>query len=58
MVMVGILAAATNVLTVEQLAEALPHVLAERHHKLIPLNRQAMEAGYQAARVGLPAGGN
>ena len=39
----------------EQIAAALPVVIAERHHKLIPLNRQAIEAGYQAARGVLPA---
>ena len=49
MVMLGALAAATSVLTVEQLGAALPQVLGERHHHLIPLNLQAMAAGWAAA---------
>jgi 2-oxoglutarate ferredoxin oxidoreductase subunit gamma len=51
-------AAATGALSVEQLTAALPTVLAERHHKLIPLNRQAMEAGYEAAQAAMAAGGS
>lgn len=57
MVMLGMLSAATGVLSVEQLAAALPVVLSERHHKLIPLNRRAMEAGYEAARAAVAGGG-
>jgi 2-oxoglutarate ferredoxin oxidoreductase subunit gamma len=51
MVMLGMLAAATGILTVDQLAEALPHVLSERNQKLIPLNRRAMQAGFEAAQA-------
>ena len=51
MVMLGMFSAATGALSVAQLAAALPSVLSERHHKLIPLNRQAMEAGFKAVEA-------
>ncbi len=51
MVMLGMLAGATGMLTVEQIAAALPVLIAERHHKLIPLNIRAIEAGYEAASI-------
>lgn len=48
MVMLGALAAATGMLTVEQMAAALPELISARHHDLIPLNINALEAGYAA----------
>ena len=55
MVMLGMLSAATGAVTLEQLGAALPVLISERHHKLIPLNLKAMEAGYQAAQAVLGA---
>ena len=45
MVMLGAYAEQTGVLPLDGLLDALTHVLPERHHKFIPLNIQAIEAG-------------
>jgi 2-oxoglutarate ferredoxin oxidoreductase subunit gamma len=50
MVMVGAYLARRNLLTVEQAAQALPHVLAERYHKTLPINIEALHRGAALAK--------
>ncbi|MDH7599346.1 MAG: 2-oxoacid:acceptor oxidoreductase family protein [Sedimentisphaerales bacterium] len=50
MVMLGAYAALRPILTVQQLAQTLPHVLAPRHHDTINLNTKAMELGQDFVR--------
>jgi 2-oxoglutarate ferredoxin oxidoreductase subunit gamma len=45
MVMLGAYLGKRGHLTPEQVAEALPDVLAQRHHKTIPVNAQALRRG-------------
>jgi 2-oxoglutarate ferredoxin oxidoreductase subunit gamma len=45
MVMLGAYLGKRGHLTADQAAAALPDVLAERHHKTIPLNAQALRRG-------------
>ncbi len=52
MVALGAYVGATQVVDVARLEEALPEVLPEKHHKLIPLNLQALEAGARLASQG------
>jgi 2-oxoglutarate ferredoxin oxidoreductase subunit gamma len=49
MVMVGAYLARRGLLEVEQAAEALPHVLAKRYHKTLPINIKAMHRGAELA---------
>jgi 2-oxoglutarate ferredoxin oxidoreductase subunit gamma len=49
MVMVGAYLARKGLLAVEQAAQALPHVLAERYHKTLPINIEAMHKGAELA---------
>lgn len=51
MVALGALIEATGAVSVEQVLEALRHILPERRHNLIPLNRTALERGAEVARV-------
>ena len=50
MVALGAYVGATGVVEVAKLAEALPEVLPEKAHRLIPLNVQAVEEGARRAR--------
>lgn len=50
MVALGAYAELTGLVGQEALAEALPEVLPEKAHKLIPLNVKALEAGRERAR--------
>jgi len=52
MVALGAYVGATQVLEPIRLEEALPEVLPEKHHKLIPLNLRALEAGARLASQG------
>jgi 2-oxoglutarate ferredoxin oxidoreductase subunit gamma len=45
MVMLGAYVGKRGHLTARQIAEALPDVLAERHHKTIPMNAEALRRG-------------
>jgi 2-oxoglutarate ferredoxin oxidoreductase subunit gamma len=49
MVAVGAYLARREILSVEQAAESLPDVLAERYHKTIPLNTEALRRGAEFA---------
>jgi 2-oxoglutarate ferredoxin oxidoreductase subunit gamma len=49
MVMLGAYLGKRGHLTPQQAAEALPDVLAERHHKTIPINAQALRRGAACA---------
>ncbi len=49
MVMLGAYLGKRGHLTPEQAAEALPDVLAERHHRMIPTNAEALRRGAQFA---------
>jgi len=49
MVMLGAYVGRRGHLSVEQVAEALPDVLAERHHKTIPVNTEALRRGAEFA---------
>jgi 2-oxoglutarate ferredoxin oxidoreductase subunit gamma len=49
MVALGAYVSATQVVDFARLEEALPEVLPEKHHRLIPLNLRALEAGGQVA---------
>ncbi len=51
MVALGAYVGATDVVPVERVFEALPEVLPEKAHRLIPLNQEAIEAGRAAIRV-------
>ncbi len=50
MVMLGAYLGKRSHLSPEQAAEALPDVLAQRHHKTIPVNTQALRGGADYAR--------
>ncbi|HNS19060.1 MAG TPA: 2-oxoacid:acceptor oxidoreductase family protein [Sedimentisphaerales bacterium] len=50
MVMLGAYLGKRGHLSPEQAAEALPDVLAQRHHKTIPVNTQALRGGADYAR--------
>ncbi|MBP7053457.1 MAG: 2-oxoacid:acceptor oxidoreductase family protein [Phycisphaerae bacterium] len=50
MVMLGAYLGKRGHLSPEQAAEALPDVLAQRHHKTIPVNAQALRGGADYAR--------
>ena len=45
MVMLGAYLQKRGLLSIEQAAEALPDVLAERYHKMIPVNAEALRRG-------------
>mgnify|MGYP005841858413 CR=1 FL=1 len=49
MVALGAYVRATGVVEAARLEEALPDVLPEKHHKLIPLNLRALETGARLA---------
>ena len=49
MVMLGAYLGKRGHLTARQAAEALPDVLAARHHKTIPINAQALRRGAELA---------
>lgn len=49
MVALGAYVEATGVVEFSRLEEALPEVLPEKHHRLIPLNWKALEAGGRLA---------
>ncbi len=49
MIIVGTLVQLTGVVAIPSVIEALKKVLPERHHKLIPLNQQALEFGVELA---------
>lgn len=50
MVMVGAYLARRGMLTVDRAAQALPHVLAERYHKTLPINIEALHRGAELAK--------
>jgi 2-oxoglutarate ferredoxin oxidoreductase subunit gamma len=52
MVALGAYVGVSGVVEAERLAEALPEVLPEKAHKLIPLNVRAIEEGIRRAREG------
>jgi len=52
MVALGAYVGATRAVDFSRLEEALPEVLPEKHHKLIPVNVKALEAGATLARAG------
>ena len=52
MVALGAYVGTTGVVDLAKLAEALPEVLPEKAHKLIPLNVRAVEEGARLARAG------
>lgn len=45
MVMLGVLAQLSGVITVKQVIKALPEALDPRYHKMIPINTQALQRG-------------
>ena len=49
MAMIGAWAAATGVLTIEEIAASLLRMLPERHHRFMPVNEEALRRGAQAA---------
>ena len=49
MVMLGAYLGKRGHLSPEQAAEALPEILAERHHKTIPMNAEALRRGAESA---------
>jgi len=49
MVMLGAYVGRRGHLTADQVAEALPDVLAQRHHKTIPVNTEALRRGAEFA---------
>ncbi len=49
MIALGAYVGSTQVVDFPRLEEALPEVLPEKHHKLIPLNLRALEAGSRLA---------
>jgi len=49
MVMLGAYVGRRGHLTADQVAEALPDVLAQRHHKTIPINTEALRRGAEFA---------
>lgn len=51
MIALGAYAARSGVMAPEALGDALAEVLPEKAHKLIPLNRRALEEGARLARV-------
>jgi 2-oxoglutarate ferredoxin oxidoreductase subunit gamma len=57
MVALGAYVGATGVVDPERLGEALAEVLPEKHHGLIPLNREAIESGRQAGEGWAAAAG-
>lgn len=50
MVMLGAYVGATEAVSMEALENALRQILPERHHKLLPMNMQALQAGAELAR--------
>ena len=50
MVMLGAYVGATEAVTMEALESALRQILPERHHKLLPMNMQALQAGAEFAK--------
>jgi 2-oxoglutarate ferredoxin oxidoreductase subunit gamma len=50
MVMLGAYVGATEAVTMSALENALRQILPERHHKLLPMNMQALEAGAELAK--------
>lgn len=55
MVGLGALLGLADLVSVEQIELALQEVLPERHHKLIPVNLTALQAGMEAAQESVPA---
>ncbi|TAK36351.1 MAG: 2-oxoacid:ferredoxin oxidoreductase subunit gamma [Chloroflexota bacterium] len=53
MVALGAVIGATDIVTLEQLGEGLKKILPERHHRLIPLNLEALKTGMQVAKSAL-----
>jgi 2-oxoglutarate ferredoxin oxidoreductase subunit gamma len=51
MVMLGAYLARRNLLTVDQAAAALPYILAERYHKTLPINIEALHRGAALAKI-------
>jgi len=56
MVMLGAYLAKRNLLTVDQAAAALPYILAERYHKTLPINIEALHRGAELAKTPGKAG--
>ena len=50
MVMLGAYVGATEAVTMGALENALRQILPERHHKLLPMNMQALQAGAELAK--------
>ncbi len=50
MVMLGAYLAKRDLLAVDQAAKALPYVLAERYHKTLPINIEALHRGAELAK--------
>jgi len=51
MVIVGAYLAKRNLLSVDQAAAALPYILAERYHKTLPINIEALHRGAELAKT-------
>lgn len=49
MVALGAFLQRTGAVSIDSVIEALPEVLAERHHKLIPLNTRVLRKGFEYA---------
>ncbi len=57
MVMIGAWAGRTSALSIEGIAEALQHMLPERHHKHMPANIAALERGAEIGAESRQPGG-
>ena len=51
MALIGAWAAATGVMTIEEIAASLLRMLPERHHKFMPVNEEALRRGAEAANA-------
>jgi len=49
MVCLGALVGAENVVSLDTVIKALPKVVHRRHHRLLPLNEEALKRGYELA---------
>ena len=50
MILLGAYLEKRTVVKIDSIIEALKQVLPERYHKLLPLNRQALEAGAELVK--------
>jgi len=56
MICLGALLGAREIVGLDTVVEALPRVIHERHHHLLPLNEKALRRGYEMARSTKGAG--